>query len=437
VVLILSGCKKDMGPDNSFLVNETFAMELISRGIPEDIAKFFAAARMETSSPDDKTCIYLQTFPNGASREMTLQVNPNLQYTPTLEEIANNNLGTIPIYGFKYSSSVLADGSSIIELNYFLAQEGLPIGAALSPVASGTKGAIDGIGIHLKEIGKSGADLSIGSLIDYAKESGVRVGPLGSLYALASALSSVTGALDLSKQISAWLGQLDELEKCAANPTNSLAQNDATYSAAAVAMIQAARMELKTVNAVRYLNSMTETGAGINPATAVLSVGLKSLFLWNDQALTDFCENTIMREVRLFVVRCNSGWKMINDYGDSSLSCDSPYGPWEYNINRTYPDGTKFSYTENIPYSADGISSSTFKGHKENFNATEDSFSTTKVKITPVVGGYIMIYDESIATSTFCFEGDCFSSEGVQSGYAQLIVPADLGECTSHSPLRK
>ena len=73
VAMTLSDCKKDMNPDNSFPVNETFAMELISKGIPADIAQFFAAAKMETSTPDDRTCIYLQTFPNGASREMTLR----------------------------------------------------------------------------------------------------------------------------------------------------------------------------------------------------------------------------------------------------------------------------------------------------------------------------------------------------------------------------
>jgi hypothetical protein len=43
-------------------------MELMGKGIPVDIAQFFAGARMETSRPNDTTCIYLQTFPNGASR---------------------------------------------------------------------------------------------------------------------------------------------------------------------------------------------------------------------------------------------------------------------------------------------------------------------------------------------------------------------------------
>jgi hypothetical protein len=97
--LSLNSCKKDDGRTAStFPVNETFAMQLMSKGIPADIAQFCAAARMETKSPNDTTCVYLQTFPNGASREMTLRVSPNLQYTPNADEIANTTPGSTPIY---------------------------------------------------------------------------------------------------------------------------------------------------------------------------------------------------------------------------------------------------------------------------------------------------------------------------------------------------
>lgn len=48
---------------NNSPVNETFAMELMAKGIPADVAQFFAAAKMEISKPNDTTCIYLQTFP--------------------------------------------------------------------------------------------------------------------------------------------------------------------------------------------------------------------------------------------------------------------------------------------------------------------------------------------------------------------------------------
>jgi len=42
--LSLNSCKKDNGATtNDFPVNKTFAMELMAKGIPADVAQFFAA----------------------------------------------------------------------------------------------------------------------------------------------------------------------------------------------------------------------------------------------------------------------------------------------------------------------------------------------------------------------------------------------------------
>jgi len=124
--LSLNSCKKDYGATaNNFPVNETFAMELIARGIPSDVAQFFAAAKIEINKPNDTTCIYLQTFPNKATREITLTVNSNKQYTPTSEEIANTITGSSPVYDFKFSSSVQVDGTPRIKMSYFIPKSGL------------------------------------------------------------------------------------------------------------------------------------------------------------------------------------------------------------------------------------------------------------------------------------------------------------------------
>lgn len=327
-----------------------------SDSVPADIARFFAAVKWDSKCPNDTTCIYLQTFPNGATRQITLRVDPNRQYTPTPDEIANTAPGSAPIYAFKYASNVQADGTVQIDLNYFVAKEGLPKGPAkmaqasslraeeprgsalvqlaalradeprgiaLMQLAAGT-GATDGAGISWGEIGKEGADVGIGSLIDYAKERGIRVGPLGSIFALASALSDVTEALDLSKQNRKWLSELDSLEKCAANPTNQLAKSDPNYSKNTVAMLQSARRELKLNTAVRFLNQMTEVGSGITPVTAVMSIGLKQGFVWSDQTLGDFSENTIMREARVAVVACED---------EPAVKVASPAEPLEGNLN--------------------------------------------------------------------------------------------------------
>jgi hypothetical protein len=130
------------------------------------------------------------------------------------------------------------------------------------------------------------------------------VGPLGSIFALASALSNVTKALDLSKQNDKWLSELDALEQCAAQPTNQVAKSDPNYSKNTVAKLQSARSELQEVNSVRFLNLMTEQGADLTPVTAFMSIGLKQGFAWSEETLGHYSEDPIMREARLAVVKC-------------------------------------------------------------------------------------------------------------------------------------
>jgi hypothetical protein len=323
VLVAMSGCKNNdvVGAANGdFPVNEKFAADLVGLGIPADIAQFFASAKMESKTPNDTTCVYLQTFPNGASREMTLRVSPNQRYTPTPEELANTAAGNLPVYAFQFSSSDQPDNSTRIEMNYYVAKEGLAkVSAKQSnsttrtgskPLLQKTAGiaATNGAGIYWVEIGKQGADVGIGSLLEYAKENGVKLGPTGSIYKVASAVSQVSGALQLSKEVNAQLAELDALENCAANPTNPLTRTDPTYSAATVAKIQEARTELKSNAAVRYLDAMTETASGANPVTAVLSIGLKQAFAWTEQTLKDLNEKTVMREARLAVVPCDGTW---------------------------------------------------------------------------------------------------------------------------------
>jgi hypothetical protein len=302
IVLALPACKKDTGL--TFTVNETIATQLTNEGIPPDIARFFAATRVESSSPDDTTLTCLQTFPNGATREIIMHIRPNRIYTPTAEEVANTTPGTTPIYDIKYSSSIQGDGSVKMNLTYFIPKSALPGAGTKSSAFS--KGGEEGAGISWQEIGNKGSDVTIGSLIDYANESGIETGPLGPIYNLASALSDVTSALDLSGQTKLWLAELDALENCAANPTNPVAQSDPNYSAAAVAKVQSARSDLKLVTGSRFLNIMTEKAMDLNPVTAVQAVGLKQGYIWNEQTLKDVSENTIMREVRLFVVSCEN-----------------------------------------------------------------------------------------------------------------------------------
>jgi hypothetical protein len=296
-------------------IKQSFAAELIGKGVPVEVAHFFAAAKLESSSPNANTYVYRQTFPNGATREMTMTITPQ-QYTPTPNELAKFPPGTSPIYSFTYGSGVQPDGTMRIDLHYFVPNDGLPAelrtrlqSSALTAngirtVAHALDGPVAGAGIAWQETGKEAFDWTIGTALElYNKHPNIKA--TGSIYALASALSDFSDSVELSKEINKWLAELDALEKCAAHPTNPLAKKDPNYSRDTVEKIQQVRGELKEVSAVRYLIIMTDTGSGFTPATAALMIALKSGFQWSDQTLKNYSEE-IMREARAAVVACSA-----------------------------------------------------------------------------------------------------------------------------------
>ncbi|MCR4303162.1 MAG: Ig-like domain-containing protein [Gallionella sp.] len=323
VMATLAACGGGGGSGNSqttdFPVNEPFAAALVSKGIPADIADFFAAAKLSSNCSSETTCTYLYTYPNGATRELTLTATPNQQYTPTTDELDSTASVTNPVYHGYFAASGIEDSTppvdTQIDISFFVPTTSIPEKPAImAPASSITAKAVrrarvhapgvnDGFQLNLNEIGAKGADVAIGSLLEHYADTGQTGHKTGNVYAVASALSDIAGAMTISKQVSAWLSELDSLEKCAADPTNPLTQSDPTYTATAVANLRAARAELKQISAVRFINAMGETGEGIHSVTAILSIPLKQVHSWSEQTLKDSSEK-LMQDARSSVVSC-------------------------------------------------------------------------------------------------------------------------------------
>ncbi|HEY0243035.1 MAG TPA: hypothetical protein VGC52_10255 [Gemmatimonadaceae bacterium] len=352
------------------------------------IAHLFADADWTSQCPNDTTCVYVQTFGWGATREITLQVSPNRKYARRSRDIPAAT-GRAPIYDFKYASDFDADPATL-SLNYYVSKEGLPpvnpraaqidavSGDRRTPrvarFASSTREAdsrnrharlaaamaTEGAGINWTEVGKKGTDAAIGAAVEKGGDMGLKgMGKLGTIYSVASVVNDIGAAADLGSQNTKWLAELDALEKCAANPSNQLTRKDPNYSSRTVRMIQKSRSELKEVNAVRYLNQMTEKGADLNKVTAVLAIGLKAGFAWSEQTLADYSENTIMREARVAVVRCDDA---ADAKGNMSYIYDCTMGnthelttveasvTWEWKVGVLYlPKGSyKFKHVRTV-----------------------------------------------------------------------------------------
>jgi hypothetical protein len=244
------------GGDNpNFPVNEAAAAAIAAMGVPTDGARFLAAARLELSSPDGKTYVFKQTFPNGAARMMTLSFTPDQTYVPTADESAAVAAGALPVYDKHYASGPGAPGTIETVMRYFIPTEGLPADVVArfpssTPLAATDDGLLaaggeSGAGAAWGETAAAGADVGIGAVLDYAAERGLPVGSLGAIYAIASALASVASAADINREVDPLFRELADLEHCARNPTNPVARSDPSYVSTAVGQVQSARSELQ------------------------------------------------------------------------------------------------------------------------------------------------------------------------------------------------
>jgi hypothetical protein len=310
---------------NDFPVNEAFAAALVSQGMTADAARYFAAAKLEAScSGDTTTCTYRQTYPNGATRDVTVTA-ANQQYTPTANELALTASEPYPVYDAQFAGTGISESSpptdTQVGIGYFVPAASLQMPmsqgvsasitayqrrvAPLTAAVGAGAGANGGVGINWTEVGKKGADVSIGSVLDHYKSLGETIEATGNVYKVASLVADASTALSIAQQTKAWLAELDELQKCAANPTNSITQTDPNYSASTVAALESIRAEIIANGAVRLLNQVDETSEGFygGQVMAVLSIPMKQGHVYTDQTLQDL-SNQYMQQARSAVVSC-------------------------------------------------------------------------------------------------------------------------------------
>ncbi len=340
-----SGGGADAPPDKDFPVNKNLSALFTAQGLPAEVADFFAAAKLDTERVDARTFKYVQTWPNGATRTLILKVTPDQRHTPTAAESASVAKGGPAVYAVHHERKKEGDGTVKIDLTYIVPTASLPAElkvalASVSPpskallrlaaplvgaAAPSTAAEVDGAGIAWGEVARTGADVGIGSLIEAAGNRGIPTGPLSGIYSISSAASAIGGAMQLSQQTSSWFLELDALEKCAKNPTNPVAKSDPNYISMASSKVASARAELQEVGSARFLNQMNETAAGITPQTSYMSILLKAGFASSDAALSDFSENTVMREARLAVVSCDSTAPKLEGNVEVTWTCDESY----------------------------------------------------------------------------------------------------------------
>jgi len=128
------------------------------------------------------------------------------------------------------------------------------------------------------------------------------------------------------------------------------------------------------------------------------------------------------------------GWNEMSLNGfimTGGLSCDSPYGPWEFGSEGTTSQGGTGSSTFKVPFSEDGNATATHNEHTTlpSVNNVGDWNGIPKVTITPVIGGYRMDFGPDHMTGSSCTLGQCQNVDTVKKAWSINIVPAEPGEC--------
>lgn len=359
-------------PPTVFTVDEAFAASLQARGLDAEASRFFAAAQWQTPAAVAGVQHYLQTFSNGATRDISIRFGAAQSYAPTAAELAAVQAGRSgpaaqAVYAVVFAQVALADSAQTeatqTDLQYFVPFDAMPpeLKAQLQarPAATGGKAALarrvgplaagdatDGVTVYIQEIAKKGADAGIGKLLEYATDHGLPAGALGNLFAMASALSDISSAVDLAQQNKAWQRDLAGLRGCAANPTNPLAKTDPQYAARTQAKIDALSGEMKVVSAVRFLNMLTETASGVSPG---LAIALKAGFTWSERALQQYSTDTIMKEAGDAVVACSYpmqaqfAYSFSNAYNLCNTICYDHQQQWaasaSFVVEVTFADG--------------------------------------------------------------------------------------------------
>jgi hypothetical protein len=111
------------------------------------------------------------------------------------------------------------------------------------------------------------------------------------------------------------------------------------------------------------------------------------------------------------------------------LSCDSPYGPWDFSTNTTASGSTSY-VREYIPWSEDGKATAMREEHSNTQNITGlDLYGIHDITITPNSGGYQIFFPAPHMIGIWWKPDGIVPVDQFKGDWVMNIVPADPGDC--------
>jgi hypothetical protein len=272
-------------------------------GLDVSSATYLSQAKAQVLSQTNRSVHVLLTFPDGISSDQTITITPDVKYMPTAAELERAAKAGTHTYNVKFAVKSESDTKARMTLQYFVPYSAVPSELQrlihdqsssahwfeLVPSAWAQEGGGGGIGMNMfEETVLEAANAELGKLAEEGELSEKFPGPLKNLMLVLKALKK---GMDLSD----WMGELNELENCAENPTNPLTKKaydqDPSYQDQVLNGVDEARAGAVESTAMRYMNlGVTST---IGKENEVLGVIITPLSVWSDETLKQLAEENI------------------------------------------------------------------------------------------------------------------------------------------------
>jgi len=264
-------------------------------------ATYLAKAKVQVLSESKNSVQLTFTFPDGATADETVTIQPNLQYTPTPEELAR--AAQTGVQAFNVQLSVTPDGPDRMQitLQYFVPNSSLPPDLQQAVQAPATSaGWFQLVPSAWAQGGGAGAGAAGGM-----GGMGVKVG-----FGVGGLAWGIYSGMGKYSQNADWMSQLAALENCVQHPTNPLTQkayqDNPAYQQQTLDGLQQASSQVRQVTGARFLAQENAAAAGFvgGPGGFVLKAALGGLTYLNDQVLKDV-GNRQISDIAKSVTKCN------------------------------------------------------------------------------------------------------------------------------------
>jgi hypothetical protein len=293
----------DAGTDSPNIDPATISRLMAEEGLDQDTASLIAQIDTQIKSSNSTYLNYEQTLEGEGAWDVEIRAIPDQTYVPTEAELET----AATIYDVSHSIEVI-DGIPQFTLRYFVPYEAMSedLKASLQSSGPGSSASAAMVGFLPAADASEGAS---GAVIVTIIKNLIREGAGSKFGSLFGALDAAVGVYKL-KESRSYFSELDQLKKCAENPTNPLTkktyQENPSEKAKVIDQVNEAQSQLDQLTAARMLNLAVKTGSKFAPGSQIFAVKLfyDSVAKWNDETLKEVSERWV-DDARKAVVKCD------------------------------------------------------------------------------------------------------------------------------------